>query len=349
MFDFYSDCRTLPSRGMLETVLTARLGDEQRKEDPTTSGLLARVAGLLGKEDAIFMTSGTMCNEVALYVMCPRGDVLIAERGSHVLTFEAGGPAALANAQIYPLDGERGMFTPKQVRTANAITGKSGHHYATGAVLWVEQTTNLGGGAVWPLDQLQAVTELGHSLGLRTYMDGARLFNASAKSGLPVKAYADCVDAVGIDFTKGLGCPFGAVLAGSHEFIERCWKVRQMFGGGMRQSGVMAAMANYSLDHNVARLSDDHSVASFIASALQGLEMIEEVSPVETNIIIFKISTHGPTAAQLVSFLEERGFRVGAFGERTIRIVTHLNVDMAAAEELMFDLRTGLQTLKAAA
>jgi len=334
MYDFYSDCRTIPSRAMRETVLDAPVGDEQRLEDPTTLALCKRVAALLGKEDALFMPTGTMCNEVAAYILCSRGEVLICERGAHIINFEAGGPAALAGAQIQPINGDRGMFSCEDVDDALKVTSKTGHYHARPAMASFEQTTNLGGGAVWPADVLSLVASHCRSRGLKTYLDGARLFNAAVKSGHPVEVYARSFDAVSIDFTKGLGCPFGAVLAGTSEFIDRARTIRQMFGGGLRQSGIMAAMAHYALDHNVARLEQDHRVASYIGAELARMKSVERVLPVETNIVIFETSPQGPTAQEVVSFAAERGFRVGAFGKRVVRVVTHLDVDMDAGVAL---------------
>ena len=342
MLDFYSDCRTIPSRTMRETVLDANVGDEQRGEDPTTLSLCRRVAQIVGKEEAIFMPSGTMCNEVALYIFCQRGEVVICERTSHIINFEVGAPAALAGAQIQAMDGERGMLTTSHLDQAMKQTGKGGNHLPHAAALVLEQTTNLGGGAVWPLEQLTSVATHAKSFGLKTYLDGARLFNACVRSGITADRYCASFDAVSLDFTKGLGCPFGAVLAGPRDFIAKAWRVRQMFGGGMRQSGIMTAMAHYALDHNVDRLAEDHSVAAHIGAALSTCPKIACVLPVETNIVIFEISTEGPTAQELVDFARKRGFKIGAFGRRTVRVVTHLDVDMTAARQLVTVIKEGL-------
>jgi threonine aldolase len=325
--DFYSDMKSKPTRAMREAALDAEVGDEQKGEDPTTLKLCARVADLLGKEDAVFMASGTMCNEVGLNVLCRPGDEIICERTSHIINFEAGGPAALSGAMIHAIDGERGLFTADQVTAA--LRPKGTLYYPETAVVAVEQTANFGGGAIWPLPQLRAVAAAAKDAGVATHMDGARLLNACIATGISAKDYADGQDSVWIDFTKGLGAPMGAALAGSREFIARAWRVRQRIGGGLRQSGFMAATCLYALDHHVERLADDHALAGEIGRALATMPLVARVLPVETNIVIFTIVDDGPTAAALVDRLRDDGLRVGAFGERQVRIVTHIGVDAA--------------------
>ncbi len=336
--DFFSDTKSIPSREMREAALDAPIGDEQKGEDPTTARLLDRVAEILGKQDAIFMASATMANEVALAAHCRPGDEVICERTSHIVNFEAGGSGAIAGVQTQLVDGENGMFSPHQV--AAALRPKGNLYLPETALVTVEQTANMGGGAVWPLQQLRDVAKIAAEAGVATHMDGARLMNAVVKTGISAKDYAEPFDSVVICFTKGLGCPFGAVLAGSKEFIQRIWRIRQRIGGGLRQSGFMAALCLYALDHNVERLAVDHRHAAQIAAALECLGWVEEVLPAETNIVIFDISRDGPTAAQLVDQLLSRGFGVGAFGERRIRIVTHLGVDQNDTKRLCGALET---------
>ena len=335
--DFYSDTKSKPSLAMREAALEARVGDEQKGEDPTTTELLDRVAELLGKEDAIFMPSGTMANEVALAAHCRPGDEIVCDRSSHIVNFESGGPGGLAGVQTHMLDGERGMFTADQVTAA--LRPKGSLYLPETALVAVEQTANMGGGAIWPLDQLQAVATVAQAAGVATHMDGARLLNAVVETGVSAKEYAEPYDSVWICFTKGLGCPFGAVLAGPEQFIQRTWRIRQMIGGGLRQSGFMAALCLYALDHNVERLADDHGRASRIADALAQLELVSHVLPTETNIVIFDIAGEGPTAAELVERLLARGFAVGAFGPRRVRVVTHIGVDDQATERLCEELK----------
>ncbi len=336
--DFYSDTKSIPSREMRQAAVDAPLGDEQKGEDPTTIELLSRVAELVGKEDALFMPSATMANEIAVAVHCRPGDEMICERSSHIVNFEAGGPGLLAGVQTQMVHGANGMFGPDHV--AAALRPKGNLYIPETALLVVEQTANMGGGAVWPLRQLRDVAKVSTEAGVSTHMDGARLMNAVVKTGISAKDYAEPFDSITLCFTKGLGCPVGAILAGSAEFIQRAWRLRQLVGGGMRQSGFLAALCLYALDHNVERLADDHRHAARIASALKDLEWVENVLPAETNIVIFDISQDGPTAAELVDQLLSRGFNVGAFGERRIRIVTHIDVNQDDAQRLCGELET---------
>ncbi len=334
--DFYSDGKSIPPREMRETALDAVLGDEQKGEDPTTTELLERTAELLGKEDALFMPSATMANEIAVAVHSRPGDEIICERSSHVVNFESGGPGVLAGVQTQMLDGDNGMFSAEQV--AAAIRPKGNLYIPETALVIVEQTANMGGGAVWPLQQMREVAAVAHEAGVATHLDGARLMNAVVKAGISAKDYSEGYDSVTLCFSKGLGSPFGAALAGSEEFIQRSWRIRQLIGGGLRQSGFMAAPCLYALDHNVERLADDHRRATQIASFLEGLALVDAVLPAHTNIVIFDISHDGPTAAEVVAELLSRGFAVGAFGKRRIRIVTHLGVDQDDTDRLCAEL-----------
>ncbi|MEM9098768.1 MAG: threonine aldolase family protein [Pseudomonadota bacterium] len=331
MYDFYSDTKTKPTRAMREAMLEAPVGDEQKDEDPTTRALCERVAELLGKEAAVFLPSGTMCNEIAIRVHCRPGDEIICERSCHVIGFEGGGPAALAGAMVHPLDGDRGRMTADQVRAAIRAPSRYGPR---SRLLSVEQTANLAGGAVWPLAQLNEIAAVAKAHGLSTHMDGARLMNAVVASGLSAAEFATGYDSVWIDFTKGLGAPVGAMLAGSRDFIEEAWRFKQQMGGAMRQSGVLAAMANYALDHHVERMAEDHRRAREISGLLQELKRVTQVLPVESNIVIFDLAEEGPDAQALTKALHKAGVIVGPFGERRIRIVTHLDVDDVAVAAL---------------
>ncbi len=324
MHDFYSDTRAKPPRPMLEAILSAEFGDEQKDADPTTNALCARVADLLGKEAAVFMPSGTMCNEIALRVHCHHGDEVIAHDLSHIIHYEAGGPAALSGVMLRAVTGADGRFTAETLESA--IRPKN-RYMPESRLVCVEQTANLAGGAIWPLDDLRAVSATARAGGLATHMDGARLLNACVRTGVSAQAYASGFDSCWIDFSKGLGAPIGAVLAGSAEFIAKAWRFKQQWGGAMRQSGVIAATCLYALDHHIGRLADDHALAARIGAVLEALPCVERVFPVETNIVIFDINASGPTAAELVDRLAADGCIIGAFGARQIRIVTHLGVD----------------------
>lgn len=339
MHDFYSDTKTKPTAAMRETVLTAEVGDEQKFEDPTTIELCASVAKLLGKEAAVFLPSGSMCNEIAIKVHISPGEEVICERNCHIIVFEGGAPAVYSGAMIHPLDGDNGTFSPAQVKAA--IRPASRYHPRSRLVC-VEQTANLSGGFVWPLDQITAVSETARNAGLATHMDGARLMNAVVQSGISADQWVSGYDSCWIDFSKGLGAPVGAVLAGSHDFIEQAWTVKQQLGGAMRQSGILAAMCLYALDHNVERLADDHALATSIAERITRLPKVERVLPVHTNIVIFDLSEDAPDASDLVRLCKIEDVIIGAFGARRIRVVTHLDVDEGAGDALCQVLRRHL-------
>jgi len=240
---------------------------------------------------------------------------------------------------IHAIDGENGMFEPEQV--TQAIRPKS-RYMPESRLVCVEQTANLGGGAFWPQEKIRNVARVAKEAGLATHMDGARLMNAVVKSGIPADTWTQGYDSCWIDFTKGLGAPVGAVLAGSEEFIHQAWRIKQQIGGSMRQSGVIAAMCHYALDNNLDRLSDDHDLATSIAQRVSAMDKVTRVLPVETNIVIFDVSEDAPDATSLVSLLEDDGVLIGAFGHRRIRIVTHLDVNAEAGDALCQSLEKHL-------
>ena len=339
MSNFYSDTQTQPTPAMRATVLDAVVGDEQQFADPTTIELERRVAGLLGKEAAVFLPTGTMCNELAIRVHASRGDEVICERSSHIIGFEAGGPAANSGVMIHPLDGQRGTFTAHQVTGALRPPSR---HMPRSVMVTLEQTANLSGGTVWPIEQIDEVASAARENGLITHMDGARLMNAVVASAISAARQARDMDSCWIDLTKGLGAPVGAVLAGSTDFIEQVWRFKQQWGGAMRQSGVLAAMGIYALDHHVARLADDHARAKRIENALTELSGVAEVQPADTNIVIFDTASHSPTGPELVAALAEADVQIGSFTERRCRIVTHLDVDDDDVDRLLGALASTL-------
>ena len=324
MHNFHSDTQTEPTAAMRATVLDAEVGDEQLGTDPTTTRLENRVAELLGKEAALFLPSGTMCNEIAIKVHVDPGDEVIAHWSSHIIGYESGGPAALSGAMVHPLDGDHGRFTGEQV--ARAIRPES-RYRPPSRLVSIEQTANLAGGAIWPLGTIDEVAEVAHGAGLVTHMDGARLLNAVVATGVPAARIAAGMDSVWIDLTKGLGAGVGAVLAGSRDFIDRAWRWKQQWGGAMRQSGILAAMGLYALDHHVDRMADDHARAARIGAALDGMARVESVLPVETNIVIFRTVPDGPGSAELIRAARRAGVLISPRDERSCRIVTHLDVD----------------------
>ena len=339
LYDFYSDTKSIPTKAMLESIVSAPLGDEQKAEDPTTAKLEARVAKMLGKEAAVFMISGTMCNEIAVKVHCNPGDEVICDQSSHLLNFECGSPAALSGVTLHSLQGTNGIFSREDVRAGVRPISR---YMPVSKMLLVEQTANLGGGAVWPLETIDAVVEEAKSHGLIAHMDGARLMNAVAKTGISPARYARDFDTVWIDFSKGLGAPCGAVIAGSAEFCRQAWRQKQALGGAMRQSGVLAAACIYALDNHIEQQTIDNDLAASIGQRISSFPKIESMMPVDTNIIVFDVAAESPTAAEIVELMQSRGVLLGAFGERRLRIVTCLNVDEQAADVLVEELSSVL-------
>ncbi len=329
--DFHSDTLSKPTPAMLEAMVAAEVGDEQKGEDPTTNALCRRVAELTGKEAAVLLPTGTMCNEIALRVHCDPGTEVICERACHIVNFEAGGPAAISGVMIHTIDGSQGQFSTDQLE--NAIRPLS-RYAPESRLVTVEQTANFGGGAVWPLARLRAIGEMAKAHGLATHMDGARLLNACVATGTTAREQAAAYDSIWIDFTKGLGAFAGAALAGSTDFISQAWRIKQQCGGALRQSGYIAAAALYALDHHVERLAEDHALARHIGARIDALGIVNHVLPVESNIVIFELSARAPSADMVVERLLSHGIRVGAFGPRTVRAVTHLDVDRRAGDSL---------------
>lgn len=330
LIDLSSDTATRPSPEMRAFMMQAPVGDEQKQEDPTVNALQERVAALLGKEAALFVPSATMANEIAVKVHTRPGDEVILDRTAHLVHAEAGGPAVLSGVMLYTVQGVRGVFTAQQVE--EAIRRDDPHQPRTRLVS-VEQTSNLGGGTVWPLAALRAVAEVAHRRQLRTHMDGARLMNAVVASGIPAHEQARGYDSVTFCLTKGLGCPVGALVAGDREFIREARRYKQLFGGAMRQAGIIAAAGLYALDHNVDRLAEDHANAKLLARGLAEIPGIAlDLEHVETNMVFFDVAQTGRTALDVVDRLLARGVRMGAVGRTLIRAVTHLDVSRADVE-----------------
>jgi threonine aldolase len=331
--DLFSDTVTRPTPEMRRFMCDAEVGDEQKFEDPTVNLLQEMVAELLGKEAALFLPSGTMCNEIAIRVHCRPGEEMIAHRTAHPIHFESGGPAALAGVNVSPLDGDRGQYSA--VAAEAAIRAPGVRYFPRSRLLWVEQTSNLGGGSVWPLREIEAVTAVAGRHGLATHMDGARLMNAVVASGVAARDYAAPFDSAWIDFTKGLGAPVGAAIAGSREFIAEAWRLKQQMGGAMRQAGIIAAGGVFALRHHVKRLAEDHANAKRLAEGLAGMPGVKlDPKSVETNLVFFDLT--GPLdAATMVERLLARGIRMGAMTARSIRAVTHLDVSAAQVEQTL--------------
>ncbi len=326
VINLYSDTQTRPTEGMRKAIATADVADEQRFADPTTNRLQERVAELLGQEDALFLPTGTMCNQISFRLHArPGGDELILDRTAHPIIAEAGGPANNAQLMIHALDGDGGIFTAAQVEAA--IRDPANRYLPRSRIVSVEQTTNMGGGRVWPLDRIHEVLEVARAHGLRTHMDGARLMNAVVASRTSAAEFAGGFDTAWLDFTKGLGAPVGAVLAGSRELIHEAWRWKQQMGGAFRQSGIVAAGCLYALDHHVERLAEDHENARVLADGLAELGC--EVIPPETNIVIFS----APDG--FVEQMSRHGVELSGTPDGRVRAVTHLDVDRAGIDSAL--------------
>jgi threonine aldolase len=326
-----SDTQSRPTKGMRAAMAGAEVGDEQKLADPTTTALQERVAELLGHEAALFLPSGTMCNLISCKLhVGPAGEEIILAANSHVASFEGGGAGAITHAMTRQIDAPTGMFSGAQVEDAVRPVGD--RYSPDSAMVSVEQTTNMGGGRVWPLASIREVLEVTRSHGLRAHLDGARLMNAAVAAGDDPSAFAAGFDTAWLDFSKGLGAPIGAVLASSAELIERAWRWKQMFGGSMRQSGVLAAACLHALDHHVERLAEDHANARALADGLAQVPGVSiEPGTVETNIVMFEV----PDAVALAAALADDGVLMGPVGPKRMRAVTHLDVDAAGVDRAL--------------
>ena len=337
MIDLRSDTVTQPTPGMRRAIAEAAVGDEQKREDPTVLELQRRVAELLGQDAAIFVPTATMANQIALKLHGRPGDVLLAEEHSHVVIYEYGGPAAHAGLLTHGLRGRGGRLSAEQIREAAAPSSKVADQRAT--VLSLENTHNSAGGRVWPLDELEEVVSAAREEGLAVHLDGARLLNAAAAQQVEPAAIAARFDTVTVCLSKGLGCPLGALLAGSTELIERAWREKHLFGGAMRQSGIVAAAGVYALDHHVERLGEDHARARELAEGLAAAGLPVDVDHVETNFVQLDLAPLGLVRAEALARLLDAGVGLSATIHPTVlRAVTHLDItdeDVERAVELI--------------
>lgn len=325
LIDLYSDTATQPSEGMRRAMASAPVGNGPVGEDTLTNTLVEKVADILGKEAAIFLPTGTMCNAISYRYHCRPGDEVIADKTCHSIHSEAGGASALSGVLFAVVNGRRGLFSGTDVEAL--VRHPPSPIRPRSRMVVIEQTSMRAGGAVWPVLAIEEVAAIAKRYGLAVHMDGARLFNAVARTGSPAHAHAGPCDSVWIDFSKGLGAPVGAVLAGSKEFIEECWRWNAQFGGAMRKPGILAAACLYALEHNVERLAEDNDNARWLARELSQIDGIE-INPaeVDSNILIFDVKGVGVPAAILHDLLLHQGVRVGVFGKWDMRVVTHLNI-----------------------
>ncbi len=336
--DLYSDTLTKPTAAMREAIARAEVGDEQKREDPTVNRLQEMTAELVGHEAGLFLPTGTMCNLIAHAVHCRPGDEMIIEQNSHPVHFEGGGPAVHGRVSIRPLATARGIFTAEQV---DAAVRPNDPHFPRSRLVCVEDTHNMGGGTVWPMPMLEAVAGAARRHGLKLHLDGARLMNAVVASGIPATRRCGLFDSVWLDLTKGLGCPVGAVLAGPRDFIEEARRYKHLFGGAMRQAGIIAAAGVYALEHHVERLAEDHANAKRLAAGLAEIRGIAiDPREVETNIVMFDIGGTGISRAEFFRRIESRGVRMsGRLTPAGVRAVTHLDVPRDGIERALEAVR----------
>lgn len=322
--DLRSDTVTKPSPGMFEAMTKAELGDDVLGDDPTVIKLQERMAKLFGTEAALFVPSGSMANQTAIKAQCESGDEIITHQDNHIYHYEAGAPAGLSGCSIRFLHGEDGQFTADDVKAALRPTES---HFPQSKLVIIENTHNRGGGSVWSIERIKAIHDVSREHNLSLHLDGARLWNACAVSGLSPADYSQYFDSVSACFSKGLGAPVGSAVMGSHELIRRCHRFRKMFGGGMRQAGILAGAAMYALDNNVERLKDDHANAKKLANALVEMPHVTiDPNNVPSNILYFDLDDNYMTAKELCEKMESTGVRMLAIGPQRVRAVTHLDV-----------------------
>ena len=331
IIDLRSDTVTKPTPGMRQAIFEAEVGDDMSGEDPTVNRLEEIVARMLGKEAAVYNCSGTQSNQMAVRAHCQQGDEILIDESGHIVNYEAGAAAALSGVSARILRGRFGLF---DVEDLEGKVRPDNQHYCVTRLVCVENTTNHGGGRAWPLAQMARVGNWAHSNGLKVHVDGARIFNAAIAQGYSVKEFAKHADSVSICFSKGLGCPMGSILVGDAATMYRARRARKLFGGALRQAGMMAAAAIYALEHHVERLQEDHDNAKAFAEAISHIDGVRiNVEDVESNLVFFEIAPERGTSAQLSARLLERGVKINPSGPQRLRACTHLDVTRA---EMLF-------------
>jgi len=318
-----SDTVTKPTAGMLEAMMTAEVGDDVFKADPSVNALEEKVANMFGKEASLFFPSGSMTNQTAIKLHTNPGDQLICDKYAHVYNYEGGGASFNSGVSCKLVDGHRGMMTAEQVEAA--INPPDFYHSPLTSLVCIENTTNKGGGACWDFEELKRIQAVCKKHRLGYHLDGARLWNALVSKNESAKEYGELFDTISVCLSKGLGCPVGSVLVGSAEIIDRAIRIRKILGGGMRQAGFLAAAGNYALDHHIDRLAEDHKKAKEIGEMLRSLSYIKTIEPIETNIIIFEIDENQRSAEDFLQKLKENGVQIIGMGQGKLRIVTHLD------------------------
>ena len=330
--DLRSDTVTKPTKGMVEAMANAPLGDDVYGEDPTVNALENRLATMFGKSKALFFPTGTMANQAAIKLHTNPGEQVICDKYAHIYNYEGGGASFNSGVSCKLIDGQRGMITAKQVTAA--INPPDFYHSPLTSLVALENTTNKGGGACWDFEEIykiRAVCDV-HNLGL--HLDGARLWNALEVTQEPPEQYGAVFDTISVCLSKGLGCPVGSVLIGNEGIMEKALRVRKMLGGGMRQVGVLAAAGLYALDHHRTRLAEDHAKAKAIGKVLQNMDYVAEVQPIETNIVIFELAKH-IDAEEFITNLNSKNILISNMGGGKLRMVTHLDYTDTMHENLI--------------
>lgn len=340
MIDLRSDTVTKPSKAMRSAMANAEVGDDVYKEDPTANRLQKYCAELFGKEDALFVPSGVMGNQLCLNVLTQPGDEIICDKYSHIFQYESGSPAALSGLSMNLLNSVNGVITPEQVE--EVIHQSSAYYMTRTRVIEVENTHNVAGGVVHPIENIKALKTVADKHNLKMHLDGARLWNASVASGISLAEYASYFDTISVCLSKGLGAPVGSIILGEKEVIEKAFRVRKGWGGGMRQIGIIAAAGLYAIENNYERLSEDHENAKSLANHLAQIEGVEiDPSKVETNIVMFK--PLNISVEEVISKSKERGLLISGMGIGIIRAVTHLDVsseDINKAKKILSEILT---------
>ena len=332
--DLISDTVTRPTKGMIDAMMQAKVGDDVFKSDPTVKILQEKTASLFGMEDALFFPSGTMANQAAIKLHTQPGDKLFCDKWAHVYNYEGGGVAFNSGVSCKLIDGNRGMFTANQLQLAAA--GRADIHVPYSRLVCIENTTNKGGGACWDFEELKKIKQVCVDNNLGYHLDGARLFNALVTKNETPNQYGALFDTISICLSKGLGAPVGSILLGKKEHITKALRIRKLFGGAMRQIGYMAAAGIYALDNHIERLADDHSKAKTIESLLKTLSYVKKVEPVETNIIIFYVKD-SLNSDDFISRMADKNILLTPMGDGKIRIVTHLDFTEEMLDKLLFE------------
>ena len=322
--DLRSDTFTKPSQEMREVIARAEVGDDVFGEDPTVNLLQEKITSMMGKEAGLFVSSGTQGNQVSINAHTQPGDEVVLDSNAHILYYEAGAPALLSGVQLRPLNGRNGVITAEQVEE---VIRPENDHFPPTRLICLENTHNRAGGWIYPIEEIGRIRKLAEDHGIKMHLDGARLWNASVATGISLKEYAQYFDSVTVCFSKGLGAPIGSMVVGSRDFIVRAHRYRKIYGGGMRQVGILAAAALYAVEKNFEKLAEDHSHARMLAGAVEALPGITiNLESVQTNIIVMEVKGARYTATQVVEKLKERGILILAIGPTWLRIVTHLDV-----------------------